>query len=166
MGGAGGGVPRVGSAAARPADPTAGPLAGRGTTLPCQQRPDLWPHTWSSPDLLPAALASGGGRRFWGLGPHPGGVGGVRRRGPGALGSGCRARRSCLPPPGLPLLASALQAAPVLPARAVSAPAVCPEPAHLGMDLERGRWRSQSQGLRLCPLWREKVGWLVWERWG
>ena len=139
---------RVGSAAACPTDPTSGPLAGCGSTLRRQQPPDLRPHTRSSRDLLRAVLPRGAGRRFWGRERYPGGVGEVRRRGPGALSRRSHARPACLPPPGLPLLASALQAAPVLPSRALYAPAAaaCLEPEHEGWTLKEEDGGARARG--------------------
>lgn len=140
MVGAGGGVPRVGSAAAGPTTPLPPPpLAGCGNTLGHQQPWDFLPPKWSSLHLLLAALPGGGRLQFWGCG-----------RGQGPM---LRSPEQELPghavqpaSPRLALLASALQAAPVPPSRAVSAPAVRPEPEHLGTDFGRGRWRRQSQG--------------------
>lgn len=112
MVGAGGGVPRVGSAAAGPATRlTARPLAGCGNTLPHQQH-----RIFGRPRGAPRISYLLRFQEEEGCNSEAE-VGRVRGPGPGVLNRSCQATRSCLPPPRPALPASALQGAPVLPSR-------------------------------------------------
>lgn len=119
MVGAGGGVPRVGSAAARPATPlTARPLAGCGNTLRHQQ-----PRIFGRPPGAPRISYLLRFQEEEGCNSEAE-VGRVRGRGPGALNGSCQATPSGLPPSGPPCSLPPSRGRPSCPL-ARSAPLLC-----------------------------------------